>query len=173
MSVRFIRTMLWTLAVCCLALAGWIVFDAVSPSTAPAVSTAPTQAVMDAEEAITLRPRPTLSDFAPFVDRDLLAPLYDPPPAPPPESEPKKPDAPPIAAKLLATMVEPGRSQAVLDVGGSTERVGVGDVVEGATVLQITPGAVVLQQDGERITLALPEREQAPAPTTQPAGRRP
>lgn len=172
MSVRFTRTMLWLVAVCCLVPAGWIILDAASPREAPSPNSPPTRPVVAADEAIATHPRPTLSDFAPFVDRDLLAPLYDPPP-PPPESEPKKPTAPPMAAKLLATMVEPGRSRAVLDVGGSTERVGVGDVVEGATVLQITPGAIVLQQDGERITLTLPERGETAAPAPRPTGRRP
>ena len=94
-------------------------------------------------------------DFEVYWKRPLRGPLYDPPPAPPPP--PKVVEVPPprpIVARLLATMVEPGNSMAMLQLSTGEvvfrkldEDIGAADA--GAKISLIEEGTVSVAREKE------------------------
>jgi hypothetical protein len=98
------------------------------------------------------------SDLAALVDRPLRRPLFDPPPPPPKVVEKKV--LPPIRARLVATMIEPENSIAVLRLasGGVVFRkVGepLGTEEPNAKIARIEAGAVCVSREGDETRLVV------------------
>ena len=96
------------------------------------------------------------SAFEAHWERPLRRPLYDPPPPVPPPVV--KEPLPPLQAKLLATMVEPGKTMAMLQLpGGQVVFRKVGEVVGpepgNPTIAEIQPGAVTVTRGDETTKL--------------------
>lgn len=103
--------------------------------------------------------RPPL-DLTGLRDANLVHPLFE---APKPavttaaSAAPTPPPPPPPTLKLLATIVEPRHSSAIIQIiGGRSLCVSVGDVLEGATVAEILTGSVRLTRGQTTHTLELP-----------------
>lgn len=96
------------------------------------------------------------SDFEGSWQRPLRRPLYDPPP-PAPKPVKKKP-TPPLRARLLATMIEPANSMAMLELSGGDvvfRKVGetIGKEDADATIAEIRPGTVLVRRGEEETRL--------------------
>ncbi|WP_029246819.1 hypothetical protein [Schlesneria paludicola] len=95
----------------------------------------------------------TVRDFESYWQQPLRRALYDPPPPPPPP--PKVVEIPPprpITARLLATMIEPGNSMAMLQLQTGEvvfrklgDEIGASDT--GATISAIEEGVVNVERD--------------------------
>lgn len=88
----------------------------------------------------------TPQDFQPYWPKPLRGPLFDPPPPPPPKVV-EKPPPRPLAAKLIATMVEPGNSMAMLQLSSGEvvfrklgDEIGAADA--GAIISAIDEGVI-------------------------------
>lgn len=78
----------------------------------------------------------------------LRRPLYDPPPPPPPQVVVKQ--LPPLQAKLLGTILEPGASRAMIELPGGT----VEFRAEGEPLGPQDPGAIVEAIEPDRVRIA-------------------
>lgn len=90
--------------------------------------------------------------------RLLRRPIFDPPPPPPPVVV--KQELPPIRAKLLGTILEPGNSQAMISLpSGSVEFRTVGQALgpdDGeATIVEIAAATVKVKRGEELTTLSV------------------
>lgn len=88
--------------------------------------------------------------------KPLRRPLYDPPPPPPP---PKK-KLPPLKVELMATIVEPGNSMAIVSLpDGITEYKTIGDTLgpkeSPAELIKILADSIVLKREDQEVTLRL------------------
>lgn len=84
-------------------------------------------------------------DFEPLLSRRLQRRLFDPPP--PPKQEEVKPPPPPLNVKLLGTVIDPSKSQAIIQDGrGSVSFRSLGQPVSSdfpdSTIEEILPGAI-------------------------------
>jgi hypothetical protein len=98
-------------------------------------------------------------DFEEIAERRLLRPLFDPPPAPLPEVVPPPPP-PPLEVKLLGTIVNPQRPQAILRTQqGDVVFKGIGDSIEGtspeAVIKVISKGSIEVHRGDHRDTLTI------------------
>lgn len=94
--------------------------------------------------------QPSLSSFRPYWDRPLRYPLYDPPPPPPPAVTPP----PPLRLRLLGTIVEEDRSEAILiTASGNVEMHRVGATVDKAVIQSIGDGSIEVLYHDEILTL--------------------
>lgn len=89
---------------------------------------------------------------------ELRNPLYDPPP-PPPKVEVKK-ELPPIRAKLLGTIIEPGASRAMISYsGGAVKFRGVGELLgeqdPEAIIDSIGPSSIRIKRGDETTELTV------------------
>lgn len=83
-------------------------------------------------------------------EKVLRGPLYDPPPPPPPEIVPP----PPLRLKLLGTIVEPGRSEAIVSTAaGQIEMARVGMTLDKATIRTIEDGQITVEYYDQTLTL--------------------
>ena len=83
-------------------------------------------------------------------DKPLRRPLYDPPPPPPPQIPPP----PPLRLKLLGTIVESGRSEAIVSVAtGQIEMARVGTTLDDATIRSIEDGRITVDYHDQTLTL--------------------
>lgn len=95
-------------------------------------------------------PIPALNDFRGLWDKPIRRTLYDPPPPPPPAAIPP----PPLRLKLLGTVLESGRSEAILmTTNGEVKMLRAGAVVDNATVLTIGDAQITVHYHGQEITL--------------------
>jgi hypothetical protein len=95
-------------------------------------------------------------NFASLWERPLRRPLFDPPPPPPRVAERKVP--PPIRAHLLATMIEPENSTAILRLASGEvvfRKVGqsLGTDEPNAKIARIEAGSVSVSRDGDETRL--------------------
>jgi hypothetical protein len=96
----------------------------------------------------------TPQDFQAYWSKPLRRPLFDPSPPPPPQVV-EKPPPRPIAAKLIATMVEPGNSMAMLQLSTGEvvfrklgDEIGAAD--SGAKISSIEEGVIkIIREDAE------------------------
>lgn len=107
-------------------------------------------------------PKVTGNQFASYWPKPLRRPLYDPPPPPPKVVE--KPPPKPIRAKLLATMIEPGNTMAMIELSSGVvvfrkkgEEIGADDA--GVTILDIATGSIRLRRGEEETKLVVPGQE--------------
>lgn len=101
-------------------------------------------------------PTAVAGDFAGLLDRPLRRPLFDPPPPPPKIVE--KRVLPPIRARLLATMIEPDSSTAVLRLANGEvvfRKVGqvLGTDEPNAKIARIEAGSVCVNREGDETRL--------------------
>lgn len=106
----------------------------------------------------------TARDFESYWQQPLRRVLYDPPPPPPPP--PKIVEVPPprpITSRLLATMIEPGNSMAMLQLQSGEvvfrklgDEIGAADM--GATISSIEEGVVNVERDKVITKLAVPNQ---------------
>jgi len=101
---------------------------------------------------------PALKEFNPHWDKPLRRPLFDPPPVvvPPPKKEPP----PPLNVRLVGTIIEPGKTIAMLtNARNSLEFKQVGDTLGAgkalATITSIENSRVVVQYAGETVVLTM------------------
>lgn len=96
-----------------------------------------------------------LASFEAIWDLKLQEPLF--PSAPGNKSVASKPPPPPpLGFKLLGTIIEPGRSLAMLaTAGGKAELRGVGEEYGGAKILEIEQDRVTARYNGRPVTLEL------------------
>ncbi len=166
MTPRTTRRWLITLAVLLLLASIGLAWLPFSPWFEPKPSATSTASLRDSKQPPLTETLPaqrvlTAQDFEKFWQQPLRRPLYDPPPLPPPP--PKVVEVPPprpIVAKLLATMVEPGNSMAMLRLStGETvfrkinEEIGAADA--GAKVLTIEEGMISVERDQQTTKLAV------------------
>lgn len=102
----------------------------------------------------------TALNFQKSWESPLRRPLFDPPPPPPPKLV-EKPPPRPIAAQLLATMIEPKKSMAMI-------RLSTGEVVfrklgdelgaadQGAKITAIEAGTIKVVRDQQETSLRVP-----------------
>jgi hypothetical protein len=95
-------------------------------------------------------------DLAGLLDRPLRRPLFDPPPPPPKIVE--KRVLPPIRTRLLATMIEPDNSTAILKLPNGDvvfRKVGqmLGTDEPTAKIARIEAGSVCVSREGDEIRL--------------------
>jgi hypothetical protein len=101
---------------------------------------------------------PPLAELEALCQQDLRRPLYDAPP-PVPIAAPPPPPPAPLPFKLAGTVIEPGRSQALLQMAdGRIQLNRVGDTVGGPAAGINT--AQILQIDRDNITLMYHGRQQ-------------
>lgn len=94
----------------------------------------------------------SLDELMQLAHRDWRRPLFDPPPTIPTVKE-----APPLAVRLLGTIVEPGHSRAILlTPDGKTELKAVGETAAGAEVLNIQPDLVQVRYLQNTVDLRVP-----------------
>jgi len=160
MPIRRLRTLLWalsiTLSLASLSAVSWAVwwpYHASLPQSTPA-----TREKSASDDPGLSFGRPTLSQFEGLWDKRLRRPLYDPPPPTPKVAEVKK--LPPLQIKLLGTIIEPGKSQAMLATPrGTVELKRVGDTIDSeqppAELVTIERDRVVLKRQGDLITLEI------------------
>jgi hypothetical protein len=111
----------------------------------------------DAFHKETLSKKPLSADEN-LWKKPLRRPIFDPPPPPPPEVVKK--ELPPIRAKLLGTILEPGNSQAMIaQPGGAVEFRTVGQPLgpqdDTATIVEITAVTVRVKRGEELTTLTV------------------
>lgn len=166
MTLRTQRRLLGFLAVLILGASGgiaalpWTTFawpkpQVVVPSRPPAASRTATTPSGSAEPALTVQA------FQAYWSRPLRRPLYDPPPPPPPAPVVVTPPPPrPIAARLLATMVEPGNSMAMLRLSTGEvvfrkldDPIGAADA--DATISAIEDGVIRVKRDQQTSKLVV------------------
>lgn len=99
-----------------------------------------------------------IADFEPHWQTPLRQQLFDPPPSPPPVVE--KPPPRPIAAKLLATMIEQEQSTAMLQLAsGDVVFRKVGDPIGpedlSAKIETIEPGIATVRRESEETATKL------------------
>ncbi len=104
----------------------------------------------------------TAKDFERYWSVPLRRPLYDPPPPPPKVVE--KPPPQPLRAKLIATVVAPGNSTAMLQLAGGQvvfRKVGeeIGPDEGGAKIAAIESGSVRVERGEEKLELKVQGRE--------------
>lgn len=124
-------------------------------------SNGPAPIVARVSDRATATPAPralSKEDFEPHWNRPLRKPLFDPPPPPPPVVE--KPPPRPITAKLLATMIEPGSSVAMLQLAnGEVVFRKTGETLGGedqdATITEIVSGTVKVDRANEPAVLVI------------------
>lgn len=160
MTARTKRRLQLLLAGLILTCAGGIVWLPYSAWWAEMLSKRESKPILEKRELANAEPKPTAGKFTPqqfeiYWNRPLRGPLYDPPPPPPPP--PKVVEIPPlrpIAAKLIATMVEPGNSMAMLQLSTGEvvfrkldEEIGAADA--GAKISVIEEGTISVQRDQE------------------------
>jgi hypothetical protein len=95
-------------------------------------------------------------DLAGLLDRPLRRPLFDPPP--PPAKIVEKRILPPIRARLLATMIEPDNSTAILKLANGEvvfRKVGqmLGTDEPTAKIARIEAGSVCVSREGDEMHL--------------------
>jgi len=102
------------------------------------------------------------SDFQPYWTKPLRRPLFDPPPPAPPKA-PEKPAPRPLTAKLMATMVEPGNSMAMMQLSTGEvvfrklgEEIGAAD--SGAIISAIEEGVIKVVCNEVESKLEVPGR---------------
>lgn len=97
-----------------------------------------------------------LSSFEAVWDLKLQEPLFASAPRNLPAASNPAAAAAPLALKLLGTIVEPGRSLAMLSTAsGKPELRGVGEEIDGAQILQIEQDRVTARHNGRPVTLEL------------------
>ena len=95
-------------------------------------------------------PIPALNDFRGLWDKPIRRALYDPPPPPLPAATPP----PPLRLKLLGTVLESGRSEAILmAANGEVKMLRVGAVVDDATIKTIGDAQITVHYHGQDLTL--------------------
>lgn len=93
-----------------------------------------------------------LRDFQTIWHRPLQQPLYDPPK---PDPEPA-PEPPPLELRLLGTVIEPQRTQAILLTGdGHMVFKSLGETIKGARITQIESEQVTVEYHQRTLTLTL------------------
>lgn len=115
-----------------------------------------------AKSTKTESPRLTAAQFATYWQKPLRRPLYDPPPPPPKVIE--KPPPKPIRAKLLATMVEPGNTMAMIQLSSNAvvfRKLGeeIGGEDQGAKIIDIVSGSVRVRRGEEETKLVVEGQE--------------
>lgn len=160
MTLRTRKRLLTLLSLCLLTLcAGVVAWGLSEPQLASESRQPHTPQPSEARSPVAgEEPRVTASDFDPHWDRPLRRALYDPPPPVPKPVE--KPPLPPLRAKLLATIIEPNGSQAMLELnGGQVVFRRVGDIIgpenEESTVSEILPGVIVVKRGDEQSRLSV------------------
>lgn len=128
--------------------------DCSIPVTASAISGRPSRpAANDNHDAL-----PELKEFEAHWNKPLRRPLFDPPPVvvPPPKKEPP----PPLNVRLVGTIIEPGKTIAMLTNARNAlefkqvgETVGSGKLL--ATITAIENSRVVVQYAGETLVLTM------------------
>lgn len=141
MSAVFIRSLSRIVALAATAMIVLIGFWVFEPSTIARS----TSAVKATKTNTAKSPIPDIPKFAAFqslLDQKLRAPLYDPPP---PKPEPPKPPEPiRVDLRLVGTVLEPGRNQAMLaDQKGKIIFCRVGDAISSQ------PGGISLESVSE------------------------
>ena len=92
---------------------------------------------------------------------DLRRSLRDPPPLPPPALPVARP-FPPLDIKLAGTIVEPGHSQAMIQLSdGSVQFKSIGDSAGDAVIQQIEEGSVTVEFHGQIVNLTVPKEKGA------------
>jgi hypothetical protein len=146
-----LRTTRWLYRLASLALLagsaafGWM---AVTVSIAPPreQATSPTRTAPQPSLDVNLAQR--VDPKHPAWRLPLRRPLYDPPPPPPPQVVVKQ--LPPLQAKLLGTILEPGASRAMIELpGGAVEF-----RAEGEPLGPQDPGAIVEAIEPDRVRIA-------------------
>ena len=96
---------------------------------------------------------PPLNSFRTLWSQPLRQALYDPPPPPPAPAAPP----PPLRIKLLGTVLEPGRSEAiVMDSAGVTHMLRKGAAIEDASVQTIEDTHITVLYHNQLLTLTPP-----------------
>lgn len=161
MTIRAQKRALLAVAAALFVAAGGVLLWGFSPSSWPKIESSSTpvrhaRLVSASNSAATTVP--ALASFEAIWDRPLRRPLYDPPPPVPPPVE-KKP-LPPLKAKLLATIIEPEGSQAMLELPNGAvvfRRVGeiVGPENPESQLTDIQAGLVIVKRgtDESRLTI--------------------
>lgn len=99
---------------------------------------------------------PSLEEFEAVWDVRLRQPLFEPPPKPAPPVAGAGTAAPAIGIRLAGTVLESGRSIAVLLMpGGKLEIRRVGDRAGDVEILAIEADRIVVRQKGRDVTLRL------------------
>lgn len=135
----------------------WIAFH--WPLDLPAAATNDVPAANSTAETHDDTIAPNTDDFEEIVAMKLQRPLFDPPPAPEPPPTPKPRPTPP-SIQVLATMIEPGGSQTMVeDANGNVVFGRVGDQLSGgqgdAKVVEITATHVLVTYSGTPFELPL------------------
>lgn len=156
-NVRRIRLLLHGFAgTCLLAAAGAVVLGVQPLTTTPETSSAPVRRVAFESDGPDKTAHPTHKDFRASFQLNLQRPLFDPPPPPVPKAAPAPPP-PPLTLRLLGTVIEVERSQALfLTQAGDIVCAYLGDTVDGATVHAIHSTHVEVKQQDRVQTLQVP-----------------
>lgn len=148
LTLRTQRLLLRIVSLMLLAGVGAFGWMAVTASQAP-------HSVAETSRIAAVSPKASDEKLKPHIDpkqvswrRRLRRPLFDPPPPPPPEVIVKQ--LPPLQAKLLGTILEPGASRAMIGLpGGAVEF-----RAEGEALGPQDPGAVVEAIEPDRVRIA-------------------
>lgn len=162
MRIASMRKLLWLLGTSLLLGSGCTVVWAICwPYDIPATTTSVRPQTATVRNTVQQEAtQPTFADFEPYLDRQLRRPLVDPPPATTtPAASPTRP-APQLQIRLVGTILEAGRSMAMLTTpAGSIEVRGIGETVgeppADAEVLDIGLNKAVLRYRGQSVTLEL------------------
>ena len=97
--------------------------------------------------------------FEPYWEKPLQQPLYDPPPPKPKVVE--KPPPKPIQATILATMIEPNNTMAMIQLSGNKvvfRKIGevIGPQNPEAIIADIQDGFVIVKQEEQEVRLTIP-----------------
>ncbi len=129
--------------------------DTPTPSTASGPQRTLTAEQRDRLLGVRLRPMPALPTAPP---EPTVAPASEPPPPAP-------------KLRLIGTMLERGRSQALVETGpGDIRRVGPGDKIDDIIVLAIERDSITVRRNGREHTITFPDPN-TPHPSHRPSRR--
>jgi hypothetical protein len=168
MNLKRIRLLLWTSTV--VLVAGTLVVASAAVRSLRTSGSSPTlngvKPIATFASIRSTKTLPSLPELEALCQQDLRRPLYDAPPPVPIAAPPPAPPSP-LPFKLAGTVIEPGRSQALLQmadgklqfnrVGDSVGGSGTGD--NGAQIIEITRESITLKYHGQQQVLSVEKKQ--------------